>query len=716
MSEKKLSKDLQEKALDRVMDFYGVASTGRKELEQKWARWDALYNKEDAGKKGKDDGMKSHPPDLRRALQVFEEFVMATLFPGNGSDTYRIDPINGDSDVKNAVVYKKIADVQDEKINYEEKIGNAVHRWGKYGQVLVRVPYILKDKYIIADEKEARGLRKKIQDFLNGKLKIWKSEDVPKKTKRVVYDNIDLQPKSPFNMFWNYNVPWDEQTIVIEKIDNVTASHLKAQHKKGIYNDNVLDVIKKLQEKQDNKQTGKVPDETDIDQKFPYLTNITGLTGNFDDGIAKTSLLQADCLFDIDQDGYDELCIITVALYDADEGEQGQISKLIGLRLNTSAIQEIPVLFCDLDPFADGDMSLGMGIIQNGSKDQHLLTSYENALMRNTDAIIDAVKIIDKNMIDEGQNLNSWRNKVLKSDGPPSEAIHYDRPPSILNDVNAITVKLRNNIQSESRAAAALQGLAARYDTTATEYTQQGSAAGRSIMRLVRKFENNIIKRYKRFQYSYNQQFIEKDTLITILGKKAAKAALKNPGYDAAVSGSHEEITPNEAIEGDYNFVPLGVSQMENKIIKSQQYLNFLNIVTKIPGFQMIINLKLFISKLWDLMGDGDDNMILPQNDDPEFDPNDENLLITQGCEVHVSPKNDDDKHIAVHSTLVIIPELAHFKIDHLKEHMVSKQKKMMAAIQAQAGQGGAQQPAQFMPKPPAVMPQAPARPPAGAM
>jgi len=414
MSDKKLTKDeLEQKALDRVLDFYNSAKSNRSALEQKWQRYDALYNKEFTSfdKKGRlDSASHCHPPDLRRALQAVHEYAMAAFFPGQG-DYYRIDGINGDSDLKNAAVYKKISDVQDEKIRFEAKCDNAVFRWLKYGFVLVRVPYVFKDKYVIAEEKEASALRKAIRDFLKGATKIWKGDQVPDKSKRTVYDNIDFQPKSPFNMFWDYNAKWEDQTIVIEKIDNITASHLKAQKKKGIYNDNVDIVIKNILKKADEKSTGKVSDETDIDQKFPYLSDVTGLSGNVDDGIAKTSILQADCYFDIDQDGYDELCIISVALYEADD--EKPTGKLIGLRLNTCDLQEIPVLFCDLDELADGDMSLGMGIMQCGHSDQLLLTDYSNAQMRNVDGIIDAVKIIDEEMVVEGQNLNSWSRKVL---------------------------------------------------------------------------------------------------------------------------------------------------------------------------------------------------------------------------------------------------------------------------------------------------------------
>ena len=233
-------------------------------------------------------------------------------------------------------------------------------------------------------------------------------------------------------------------------------------------------------------------------------------------------------------------------------------------------------------------------------------------------------------------------------------------------------------------------------------------------MRLIRKFENNIIKRYKRFQYSYNQQFIERETLIKMLGRKAACAALKNSNYDPNDKKSNMEITPSEAIGGDYDFVPLGVSQMENKVVKSQQLLNFLNIIKGMPGFQTIVNLPLLIGKIWDLLGDADDKMILPQNTDPLMNPNDENFLITLGCDVPINPNDNDDEHLAIHGPLVVVPDINQYKISHIQKHMVSKQKKMMAAAQAQAGQGGAQ-PANFVPKPPPLIPAPMPQPPPGA-
>jgi hypothetical protein len=326
--------------------------------------------------------------------------------------------------------------------------------------------------------------------------------------------------------------------------------------------------------------------------------------------------------------------------------------------------------------------------------------------MRNVDGIIDAVKIIDEEMVVEGQNLNSWSRKVLKTKGKPQDAIFYDRPPSILTEVQNAINMCKSNIQAESRASIALQGLAARYDTTASEYTQQGAAAGRGINRLLRKFENNIIKPYHRFKLAYNLQFMERSTLIKILGKKAASAALKNPDKpDDSI-----ERTPSEAIEGDYEFVPIGVLQMENKVIKSQQLMNFLNIIKTLPMIQQIVNMALLVKKIWDLLGDGDDNMILPQNSDPEMDPNDENLLITMGCDVPVNPKDNDEKHIADHAPLQAIPELIHFKTDHLQKHFVQKQKKMMAMAQAQGGPGQSQP--NFGPKPPMPQPAAPPMPP----
>ena len=152
----------------------------------------------------------------------------------------------------------------------------------------------------------------------------------------------------------------------------------------------------------------------------------------------------------------------------------------------------------------------------------------------------------------------------------------------------------------------------------------------------------------------------------------------------------------NEIIQ-DHNFVILGVSQMENKIIKGQQYINALNLAMKIPN---IANIPLLWEKVWGVIGDGDARVCLPQPTDPSMDPNDENVLLTQGADVLINPNDNDQQHMAAHMPLQLIPEFMPNKIKHVQSHMAAMQKKQAIAAMAAQGAPGQQLPA-FAPKPP---------------
>jgi hypothetical protein len=695
VADKKLSRqEIEKKAKDHVLKVFASFSN-RSALEQKWQYDDALYNlQEDAiwPEAGRSYSGRSHlfPPAIRKALQSVQDFNLDVLFPPT-SDWYKIKGVDGDADVKNATVYKKIADLQDEKIGLRVKVATAVNRMLKYGFVIVKFPYVYKDKYVIAEEKSKKAFKEKLKSFLGGIVKSWKEDDIPEKKSVAVYDSNDFRVISPWNYYWNYGVPWHEQTIGIEKIDNVTASHLKAQKKKGIYNDNVDAVIKWLKDKKD---TGKPSDETDYDKKFPHFSQITGLSGNFDDGVARTYLLQADCYFDIDQDGYDELCIITLAMMGADENgkEQGEI---IRMEVNPCDLQEFPVAFCPWDELED--MSLGMGIPQLAHRSQLMLNDLHNSSMDNMTEILDCTRIVDSELIDEGQNLEKRTRKVIKFKGNPSNAIFFDRPPNFVNEATTVMAIVEKDIQDVSRANIAIQGLNARYDTTGTEYTQMNQSGTRGLMGQIKNFEDRILKPYKRFQYAYNLQYLSRETLIEIIGKEAAEAALIDP------TNPDNAKTVKDIIIGDYDFVPLGVTQTENRTIRSQQKINFLNIALKVPG---VVNIPHLIKSIWQDIGDGDKETILIQPNEPSMNPNDENILLSQGAKLDVNPNDNDDEHTPVHMALQLIPDLMPNKIDHLKKHAMQKQKKMMAMAGNAPGMPGApvrQQP-NFQPKAPPMM------------
>jgi hypothetical protein len=686
MPKKLTREELEKSAKELVFKAYNSFSN-RAGLEAMWTRWDAAYNLEGDGTEADNTLSRLYPPETRRALQTIADFIIDVLFPPT-SDWYRIMGVDDGADFSNAEIYQQISRLQNEKIMIRAKVIKAVHRWLKYGFVIVRTPYLYKDKYIIAEELQKSKFKTVIKNFFSGITKVWDSEAIPEKKKVPVYDNSDFQPKSPFNMLWNYNIPWDAQTILIEKIDNVTASHLRLQKKKKVYNDNVDKVITAISEQVN---TGNSDNETSTGQKFPHMSTVTGLSGEFDDGSKKCRLIRAEVYFDLDQDGYDELCDIVIAITKESTSKnidpEGEV-----ILLEMNELQEFSYQFVPWDELED--MSLGMGVMQIADKDQKSLITFTNQTMDTITKILCATKMYDEELVAEGQNLNVWYNKTIKTKGNPNEVIAYDRPPNIINEAMAAVNMAKANIQNGTRASVSLQGLAARYDTTATEYTQQGSASSRGIMCQIKNFEDNILKIFLRRQYAYNLKYLTRDALIQILGKKAVEAMLK--------AGTSEEKTVNESIIGDYDFFPLGVTQTENKVIKGQQLINYLSVALKVEAIKPGTHDLGFISKkIWETIGDGDNRVLLPQITDPEMDPNDENVLLSQGAKVHINPKDDDKLHMSTHLPLQLIPEFDKNKIDHIKEHMVSAQNKIMQAQTRSALGPGNPKQATFQPKPP---------------
>ena len=675
--EKKLSKpELEKKAKKLVLNSFDSFSQ-RSGLEDKWRHWDKMYNLI-PGEKNYDGVANLFPPETRRSVETLHDFADDVLFPA-GNDWFRLKGVETKTQQKKAEVYKKIADWQNDKIKVRSKFSTALRRCIKYGFVIVKVPYVFKEKYAIRDAKEREKIWKMFKDIASGKEKI-------EKTARTVMDSIDLKIISPFNLFWNYYRPWEEQTIIIEKIDNVSNSHLKLMEKKGVYKN----IDKVIEDQDDKDNSGSMPggsgggtesasDTTDPNDKWPHLSEITGLAGYFDDGKFKNTLLEAHLSFDIDQDGYDEEVIMTIA--------NGK--RVIRFDIDPNDIQEKPYLWCPWEELED--TSLGRGACEIAGRSQLALNDFTNQTMDDISEILDCARVIDLDAMAEGQDLNTRNKKIYKTRGvPPEQAVAFIRPPNVAQvGLNAAN-QMREDIRNGTGANVSLQGLAARYDTTATEYTKQGNAAGKGVLAKLKRFEDNIITEYLRFQFWYNRQYLDRETFIKIVGMDAATAHLQN---------NNDSL--DDALDIDAEFMALGITQIENKIIKGQQLINYFNVVKGVPQASPII--MPLMRKIWNTVGDGDDSFWQENPADESISPEDENILMSHGIPVIVHAKDNHLKHILAHQKLELIPEFQPNKDSHLNEHAMAMKALAMPNLPGQIGvaQPGQSQQAPMAPKVP---------------
>jgi len=299
-----------------------------------------------------------------------------------------------------------------------------------------------------------------------------------------------------------------------------------------------------------------------------------------------------------------------------------------------------------------------MGVPQLAEKDQIALNDFTNQIMDNITAILNAMKIVDDLAEIPDIQLKSRPDGIIKSK-TGVEAVKFLRPPSTAREGLQAVAMSKENIRQGSGATVSLQGLPARYDTTATEYTRQGNASARDVFARLREIEDGIITPYLHRAYSYNLQFMTREDFIKIVGKEAAETYL-------GVKEGQTKKSFKETLRADLDFIPLGVTQLVNKVVKGQQLINYLNIALKAPPG--LVDLATLYEKIWKYVGDGD-TILLPQSKGELISPEDENILITQGEPVHAKLLENHPVHILSHQAITVPEGLEPLKFDHIQEH-----------------------------------------------
>lgn len=625
MVEQTKQENLEEKAKEFVLKAYTKFSD-RSGLEEKWARWDKLYNNITTEQFYK-GAANLFPPETRRACKTLINFADEVLF--NADPPFKIKGVGGESDNKKGEVHTIVLNWQRKKIALRRKLRKLLESLIKYGFVWVKIPWKLKEKYVIADLAERERLKEKIKGGDIGKIK---------KKLKTLYDNMDFQVKNPRLLYWDYYKPWDEQEIIIER-NTANWEHLKILEMAGIYHG-----VDRLKEGEAEKK-GKEESES-VSGDWSHIMDLTGLSSGYKIDRRTYELLESWCNFDLDGDDMNEESVISLA----------NRKHIIRLDPNPFDIQEKPYLWVCWD--AIEGTSLGMGVPQLAEKDQIALNDFTNQIMDNITEILNCMKIVDDLAEIPDTQLKSRADGIIKSK-TGVEAVKFLRPPDTTGSGLKAVVMSKDNIRQGSGATVSLQGLPARYDTTATEYTRQGNASARDVFAKLREIEDGIIVPFLQKGYSYNLQFMTREKFIKIVGKSAAEEFL-----GASDNQSPKEL--KEALRADLDFVALGVTQLENKVVKGQQLINFLNITIGLPPG--IVDLPKLVDKIWKYVGDGDE-VILPQPKATLISPEDENILMAQGEIVHAKMMENHAGHIIAHQTLELPEQLEQIKLQHIMEH-----------------------------------------------
>lgn len=633
--------DTHERAKKFVLDSFTIFAN-RQGLEDLWEKWDKAYNCI-TNEKFYEGTANLFPPETRAACRTLTNFVDETIF--SADPKFQIKGQGGANDTLKAEAIYSLLDWQQEKAKVRMKLRKMLGSYlVKYGLAIVKVVWKVDEKFVVADAAQ----RARMKQFVAGEY-----HDVIDKSVKTIYDNVDFQVKDLHSMYWNYFKDWESQKIIIER-NEVDESYLKLMARKGVYN--AAAVSAAIEGKTGDSSKSVVES---VAEKYSHIQDITGLSGDFNSPGRQHEILEAWCNFDLDGDGIEEECLITIL----------DKEYVVRSELNPYDIQEKPYLWVPWESIEG--TSLGCGVPQLAERSQIALNDFTNQIMDNITAILDCMKVVDDLAEIPDSQLKSRPNGIIRSK-TGVEAVKFLPPALTANEGLKAVQMAKEDIRNATEATMSLQGLPARYGTTASEYKQQGAAAARGVFAKVREIEDRIIKEFLRKAYCYDLQFMAREDFIRVLGEKAAPL----------IGTIDDPILVKEAIRGDYDFIPLGVTQLEDKIVSAQQQMNYFNLISKLPPG--IVDIAKLAGKIWKKIGDGD-NILLPQPDGILMAPQDENILMAQGERPQAKPMENQLQHIAVHQQAVLPPELEPLRLQHIAEHQAFSNQMQMGG----QGQGG---------------------------
>ena len=569
------------------------------------------------------------PPETRSACKALTDFAEEALFSSN--DYVRVKGVGGAGDNAAAAVIQTLTEVRNAKIDFRRKVRDMLETLPILGMSIVKVHHKIRQKYVVNALQE----RVKLKNAMKGEV----LDDEIIKVLKTLYDNTDFEPKALTAMFWDYMTPWEEQECIIER-QEVTESYLRLMAAQGVF-ENVQNIFTA-----DSSLTEKKAHDASKAYVDAYIGDLVGLSNDdYKPAGKRYELLEAWCNFDLDGDGIDEECVCTIV-----DGEY-----VVRFAPNPYDVQEKPYLWVPWEHVKG--TSLGIGIPQICEKDQIALNDFVNQIMDNITAILNNMWIVDKLAnIPKGQ-LKSRPHGVIESEAGTA-AVQPVRPPLTANEGMRAVAMTKDHIRQASGATANLQGMPARYDTTATEASQMSNSSMRDVFSKLRDIEDRILLPFYKLSYSYDRQFMSREEFIKVVGQDAAATVLRP-----------DATSLRECLLEDRDFIALGVTQFENKVVKLQQLINFLNVVGGLPQAQGVVDFPKLIEKIWKYGGDGD-TIILPEAKAVLIAPEDENILMAQNEPVSVKPAENHQAHIQAHMQAILAPEQEQMRQSHIALHL----------------------------------------------
>ena len=324
-------------------------------------------------------------------------------------------------------------------------------------------------------------------------------------------------------------------------------------------------------------------------------------------------------------------------------------------------------------------------------------------------------------LVRDPRNNVSWMEPPKESASTGIQVINF--LVAMMNDVSNVAPFGGAGLQTGGRS----RGRAVQ---TATGMSILSGEALLQVRDVVENIEQGVMNESLDWMFSLLQQCLDRDLILRVEGAEGAMVL--------------ETTVSRDSLIGNYDFEWLGSTFSFNQNVRTQQMLNFIQILARIPPDFLAqdnarVDWKYLLREIWATgFGEKEATLIIKDIQPTRaIDPAIENQLFAVGrCdEVTVSPLDNDTQHAQLHSQWLQgpegsqIPDLEKLKVmGHIQKHAASFAMKQMAAQQqaeqaalAQSMGGAAPQPGQpgqnggqgnSMTPSRNVMPEPPGRPP----
>jgi hypothetical protein len=294
-----------------------------------------------------------------------------------------------------------------------------------------------------------------------------------------------------------------------------------------------------------------------------------------------------------------------------------------------------------------------------------------------------------------GRIINTSSEKGLTAVHPPVEIL-----APAYNAIQALMESVRDNTGATRFLGGSAQ--TPELQRTATGIVSIIKEANARLNLVIQGIEDTWTIPFLRRAYKYAQFYAERKDIVRIVGKSGIE---------------YQEFDP-ASIVGDYDFKAMGSQSVGSEEIITQQMINYLNIISRIPGVMQQFDLLKLASKIGEkMLGLEDvDELILVNNRDKEETEKatSENQAAMAGIPPVISTTENHRLHLEIHQGFLLDPRsqehprAIELLSTHINDHEKYEKGQGMMPVynQGNMGQSGQSGQSEGSPTRPSQMPQ----------